>query len=50
MKNKQIADRLCISETTVTHHLTAIFATLGVGDRLELAICAFANGLAKIPR
>ena len=50
MKNKQIAERLCISETTVSHHLTSIFTKLGVTDRLELVIYAFANGLAKIPR
>lgn len=50
MKNKQIAERLCISETTVSHHLTSIFTKLGVTDRLELVIYAFAHGLAKIPR
>ena len=50
LKNKQIAERMFISETTVTHHLTAIFTKLGVTDRLELVIYAFAHGLAKVPR
>jgi two-component system, NarL family, nitrate/nitrite response regulator NarL len=46
MKNQAMADRLCISEATVRHHLTAIFGKLGVGDRLELAIYAYRHGLA----
>ena len=50
LKNKQIAERLFISETTVTHHLSSIFAKLGVSDRLELVIYAFAHKLAKMPK
>ncbi len=50
LKNKQIAERLFISETTVTHHLSSIFSKLGVSDRLELVIYAFAHRLAKMPR
>ena len=50
LKNKQIAERLFISETTVTHHLSSIFSKLGVSDRLELVIYAFAHGVAKMPR
>jgi two-component system, NarL family, nitrate/nitrite response regulator NarL len=50
LKNRQIAERLFISETTVTHHLSSIFSKLGVSDRLELVIYAFARGLAKMPR
>ena len=49
LKNKQIGERLFISETTVTHHLSSIYSKLGVSDRLELVIYAFANGLAKKP-
>ena len=49
LKNKQIADRLFISQTTVTHHLSSIYAKLGVSDRLELVVYAFANKLAKLP-
>src|ERR1041385_4672276 len=49
LKNRDIAGRMFISETTVTHHLSSIFAKLGVSDRLELVIYAFASGLAKPP-
>jgi len=49
LKNKAIGERLFISETTVTHHLSSIYAKLGVSDRLELVVYAFANQLAKKP-
>ncbi len=48
LKNKQIAAQLCISETTVRHHLTSIFSKLEVSDRLELLVYAHRSGLAKI--
>jgi DNA-binding NarL/FixJ family response regulator len=50
LKNRQIAERLFISPTTVTHHLSSIYSKLGVSDRLELVIFAFTNKLAKIPQ
>lgn len=50
LKNKLIGERLFISETTVTHHLSSIFSKLDVSDRLELIIYAFRYGLAKIPK
>jgi hypothetical protein len=43
---RAIADRLCISEATVRHHLTSIFAKLGVLGRVELVIYAYRHGLA----
>jgi two-component system nitrate/nitrite response regulator NarL len=49
LKNKVIGERLFISETTVTHHLSSIYSKLGVADRLELVVFAFANHLAKKP-
>jgi DNA-binding NarL/FixJ family response regulator len=49
LKNKQIAQRLFISQTTVTHHLSSIYSKLGVSDRLELVIYAFAHKLAVKP-
>jgi two-component system, NarL family, nitrate/nitrite response regulator NarL len=49
LRNRHIAERLCISEATVRHHLTAIFAKLDVSDRFELAIYAYQHGLAKPP-
>jgi two-component system nitrate/nitrite response regulator NarL len=50
LRNKQIAQRLFISETTVTHHLSSVFSKLDVSDRLELIIYAFRHGLAQLPR
>ncbi|HEV2914558.1 MAG TPA: response regulator transcription factor [Pyrinomonadaceae bacterium] len=50
LKNKEIARRLFISETTVRHHLTSVFSKLGVSDRLELMIYAYRYGLAEPPR
>ena len=49
LKNKQIGERLFISENTVTHHVGSIFSKLEVANRLELTLYAFRQGLAKIP-
>jgi DNA-binding NarL/FixJ family response regulator len=40
LRNKEIAKRLHISLATVSHHLTAIFRKLEVGDRTSLVIYA----------
>lgn len=50
LQNKNIGQRLYISETTVRHHLTSIFSKLGVDNRLELVIYAYRHGLAPPPR
>lgn len=50
LKNRQIAERLFITETTVTHHLSSVFSKLEVSDRLELLIYAFRQGLAKMAK
>jgi len=50
LKNKQIAERLFISDTTVRHHLTSIFSKLDVSDRLELVIYSYRFGLAEPPK
>jgi len=49
LRNKQIAQRLFISDITVRHHLTSAFSKLGVGDRFELMIYAYRHGLADLP-
>lgn len=49
LKNREIAARLFISETTVSHHLTSIFAKLGVADRMALVFYAYRHGLARPP-
>jgi len=38
--NKDIAQKFALSEQTVKHHLTRIFAKVGVENRLELALLA----------
>jgi two-component system nitrate/nitrite response regulator NarL len=43
LKNKEIAQRLGIAESTVWHHLTAVFTKLKVEDRLGLAAFAFSH-------
>jgi two-component system, NarL family, nitrate/nitrite response regulator NarL len=47
-RNRQAADRLCVAEATVRHHLTSIFAKLGVTDRVELVIYAYRHGLTYL--
>ena len=49
LKNKQIAEKLFISDITVHHHLTSIYSKLEVADRLELLIFAYRNKLAELP-
>ncbi len=49
LKNKAIADKLFITETTVRHHLTSIFEKLKVNSRLELVVHAFKEKLVAIP-
>jgi DNA-binding NarL/FixJ family response regulator len=48
MKNKDIANRLSISDITVRHHLTSIFCKLEVSDRQKLLILAHRYGLADL--
>lgn len=49
LRNKQIAERLFISDVTVRHHLTSVFSKLIVSDRFELMIYAYRHGLAEPP-
>lgn len=49
MNNKQIAKKMFISETTVRHHLSSIYAKLNVNDRLNLVIHAYQNGILHVP-
>ena len=43
--NREIADRLCISEKTVKAHLTSVFRRINVFDRTQAALWAERNGL-----
>jgi DNA-binding NarL/FixJ family response regulator len=48
LKNKDIANRLSISDITVRHHLSSIFGKLEVADRQKLLIVAHQYGLAEL--
>jgi two-component system nitrate/nitrite response regulator NarL len=48
-RNREIGEKLFISEQTVKNHLHNIFYKLGVSDRLELALYAIHHGLADRP-
>jgi DNA-binding NarL/FixJ family response regulator len=41
---------LHITETTVRHHLTGIFAKLAVTDRVGLVVYAYRYGLVTLPQ
>jgi DNA-binding NarL/FixJ family response regulator len=47
--NRQVAECLHISEATVRHHLSSIFAKLGTSNRGELIVFAFRHGLSGEP-
>jgi DNA-binding NarL/FixJ family response regulator len=47
LRNRQIADRLCISEATVRNHVTSILSKLELTDRFDVAVYAFRRGMAK---
>jgi DNA-binding NarL/FixJ family response regulator len=44
-KNKEIAQKMSISEQTVKNHMHNIFETLGVSGRLEVALYAIDKGM-----
>jgi two-component system, NarL family, nitrate/nitrite response regulator NarL len=48
LKNKDIAGRLFISESTARHHLSSIFSKLDVSSRLDLIIYANRRGLVDL--
>jgi DNA-binding NarL/FixJ family response regulator len=50
LTNKDIADRLFISEATARNHLTSILDKLDVSDRFQLTVYAFRRGLVLCPQ
>ena len=47
--NRQIADRLIVTERTVKFHVSSILAKLGAGNRTEAVALANQRGLIKPP-
>jgi two-component system nitrate/nitrite response regulator NarL len=45
--NKEVAQKLGISEDTIKHHLSNIFDKVGASNRLELALFAMRHGLIE---
>jgi DNA-binding NarL/FixJ family response regulator len=43
LSNRAMAKRLCRSERTVEHHVSTLFAKLGIASRREFAGCDFKN-------
>lgn len=48
LNNKDIADRLYISEKTVKNHVSNIFKKLDLNDRVQAAIFAYKNNIKKL--
>lgn len=48
LRNKEISERLHISEATVSHHLTSIFRKLEVEDRVSLVLHAVRHHLVAL--
>jgi len=46
LRNREIAERLFVSEKTVKNHITSIFLKLHVNDRTEAALLAARHGLS----
>ncbi|GBD19973.1 Transcriptional regulatory protein DegU [bacterium HR28] len=49
LSNKEIAEALCLAESTVKNRLSLLFDKLGVKDRTQAAIFALANGVLQQP-
>ncbi len=49
LSNKEIAETLCLAESTVKNRLSLLFDKLGVKDRTQAAIFALANGVLHQP-
>ena len=47
LTNEQIAQKACVSITTVKAHLKSIYKKLGITNRIQAVIYAFKNSVQK---
>jgi DNA-binding NarL/FixJ family response regulator len=47
LNNREIADRLFVTEATVKTHINNLFSKIGVRDRAQAVVYAMRNGLAE---
>ena len=45
LKNKEIADKLFLSEKTIKNYITSMFKKIGVEDRVQATIYAIRNDI-----
>ena len=50
LSNKEIADRLVVSEKTVKNHIANIFSKLQVNDRTQAILLALRKGIITMPQ
>jgi DNA-binding NarL/FixJ family response regulator len=47
MTNREVAQRLVLSDATVKTHVASVLRKLGLRDRVQLVVCAYESGLVE---